>query len=61
MQKYVSTEKLHAVHAVALDDQPEHLSSRSGLSTYHHQVRISTGCWQDAKNADPQDVEQPVS
>ena len=36
MQTYVSTKELHVIHAIALDDQPEHLQGGSGLSPYHN-------------------------
>ena len=41
VQTYVPIEELHVVHAIALDDQPEHLPSGSGFFACDHKVHGS--------------------
>ena len=42
VQTYVPIEELHVVHAIALDDQPEHLPSGSRLFACDHKVHGAT-------------------
>ena len=53
MQTYVSVKELHVIHAIALDDQPEHVSGGSGQITYHLSVCRTAKGWQDEEDANP--------